>query len=280
MSARRPIWTGTISFGLVNIPVRLITAVREKEEIHFHYLHRKDGGRVENVRRCQMDGKDVPWDQIVRGYEYEKGKYLEITEEEIARYRPERTQAIEIRAFVELAQIDPILFDHPYYLEPDKLGRHAYALLRDALSRSGRVGVAEVVLRTRSHLAALKPEGDALVLALLHYGSEVLAPKDLALPAREKASEKEMKAALMLIDAMATDFNPRDYEDTFQVALRKHLDARAKGAPAPKRAAATRPQASNVVHLAAILRRSLKTAAARHAARSKRLSARPSRANA
>jgi DNA end-binding protein Ku len=253
----RAIWTGSISFGLVTIPVKLLPAVRADEDVHFHYLHAKDKGRLRNVRICEIDGKEVPWNQTVRGFEYEKGKYVVVDDDELKSIRPEATQAVEIQAFVARDEIDAILFDVPYYLEPEKNGRRAYALLRDALARSGKVGIAQVVLRTRAHLAALSPRGDGLVVELLRYPHEVIPAKSLDLPpTREKANPGEMKAAEMLIDAMTKAFDPEDYKDDYEDKLRATLRARAKG-EAPKRTKQATAPASNVIDLVEVLKRSL-----------------------
>lgn len=256
----RAIWTGSISFGLVAIPVRLLPAVRADEEVHFHYLHAKDRGRLRNVRVCEVDGKEVPWNETVRGFEYEKGRYVVLDDEELRSLRPEATQAVEIQAFVARDEVDVMLFDTQYYLEPEKRGRRAYALLRDALAKSGKIGIAQVVLRTRAHLAALSPRENGLVLELLRYPHEVFPVGSLDLPAaQEKLNASEMKAATMLINAMTTSFDPTEYKDDYEVKLRAALKARAKGAlhktPRPTRAAA-----SNVVDLAEVLQRSLASA--------------------
>jgi DNA end-binding protein Ku len=253
----RAIWNGSISFGLVTIPVKLVTAVKESEGIHFHFLHKKDKGRIKNTRTCEVDGKEVPWDQVVRGYEYEKGEYVLVTDEELKKMRPEATQTVEIREFVDLEEIDPMLFDKPYYLKPEKQGRHAYALLREALRKSGKVGIAEVVLRSREYLAAVKPSGEALVLELMHFEDEIVDPSTLDLPAASaKTKEGEMKAAMMLIDAMARSFIPGEFHDTYREELKKLLDARARG-EAPAQASTRPPQRTNVVDLVSVLERSL-----------------------
>ncbi|HEY4012863.1 MAG TPA: Ku protein [Polyangiaceae bacterium] len=266
----RAIWVGSISFGLVTIPVKLLPAVRADEDVHFHYLHAKDEGRIKNVRTCELDGKEVAWKDIVRGYEYQKGAYVILTDDELAALRPEATQSIEIQAFVDRAEIDPMLFDVPYLLEPDKRGRHAYALLRDALAKSGKVGIAQVVLRTRAHLAALRPNDRGLVVELLRYPHELVAHADLDLPpAKEKASAAEMKAAEMLIAAMVKPFDPADYKDDYEAKLRVALKEHASG-KAPKPAKAKAPEATNVVDLAAVLERSLGQRGATNRGRSAR----------
>jgi DNA end-binding protein Ku len=251
------IWSGAISFGLVTIPVKLFTAVRENEGVHFHLLHDKDQGRIHNIRKCEECGKDIPWNDLVRGYEYEKGSYVVVTDDELKKYRPEATQSIDIVEFVDGGEIDPMLYDKPYYLEPEKKGRHAYALLREALRKSGKVGIAKVVLRTREYLAALKPSGNALVLEMMHFADEIVKPTSFDLPAqKEKTPEGEMKAALMLIDAMAKGFDAAEFHDTYREELRAMLDARAEGAPPPKSTEKHAPRA-NVVDLMDVLQKSL-----------------------
>jgi DNA end-binding protein Ku len=253
----RAIWVGSISFGLVTIPVKLLPAVRADEDVHFHYLHAKDEGRIKNVRQCEIDGKEVPWKDIVRGYEYEKGSYVVLSDDELAALRPEATQSIEIQAFVDRDEIDPMLFDVPYHLEPDKRGRHAYALLRDALEKTGKVGIAQVVLRTRAHLAALRPSERGLVVEILRYPHELVSDKDLDLPpAKEKAGAAEMKAAEMLIAAMVKPFDPADYKDDCEAKLRAALKEHAAG-KTPKRAKPKAAEATNVIDLASMLERSL-----------------------
>jgi DNA end-binding protein Ku len=256
------IWTGSISFGLVTIPVKLFPAVRADEDVHFHFLHAKDHGRLKNVRRCEVCGKEIPWSETVRGYEYEKGKYVVVDVDELKTMRPEATQSVEIQAFVGRDEIDPMLFDTPYYLEPDKRGRRAYALLRDALAKTGKVGVAQVILRTRAHLAVLSPHGSALIVELLHYPHEIVPAKEIDLPpAREKAGTAEMKSAEMLIAAMVQPFDASAYKDDYEEKLAAMLDARARG-KVKKQTEPKAPKATNVVDLAEVLRRSLASHAA------------------
>ncbi len=267
------IWSGSISFGLVTIPVKLFPAVRADEDVHFHYLHKKDKGRLKTVRKCEICGKEIAWGETVRGFEYTKGKYLVVDDEELKTMRPEATQSVEIQAFVDRDEIDPMLFDTPYYLEPEKSGRHAYGLLRDTLAKRGKVGIAQVILRTRAHLAALSPNGQALIVELLHYPHEILAAKDFALPpAKEKVSASETKAAEMLIDAMVKKFDPREYTDEYEAKLRATLEARARGeAQVPTKVKPAK--ATNVVDLVEVLKRSLEKKPAPHAARTRRRAA-------
>ena len=250
------IWSGSINFGLVAIPVKLFSAVRSGKEISFHFLHDKDKGRIQNVRTCEY-GHKVAWDDIVRGYEYEKGQYVVMDPEDFKRAAPEATQSVDIVQFVDQKEIDPMLYDTPYYLEPDKKGRHAYALLREALKKSGKVGVAQVVIRTREYLAVVRPQGDALVLETMHYADEIAPMDQLELPpAKEKTPPTEMKAAMMLIDTMSEKFDPSSFHDTYKEKLVTMIEAHARGKALPKGKVKT-PAATNVVNIMDVLQRSL-----------------------
>jgi DNA end-binding protein Ku len=250
------IWTGSINFGLVTIPVKLYTAVRGND-LHFNFLHAKDKGRINNIRVCSLDGKKVDWDEIVRGYEYEKGEYVILTDEDFKRVNPEATQSVDIVEFVDQSEIDPMLYDTPYYLEPEKKGRHAYGLLREALKKSGKIGIANVVIRTREHLAALKPHGEALVLEIMHYADEIVPAANFDFPpAKEKTPPTEMKAAMMLIDTMVDKFDPESFRDKYRDQVMTMIEARAHGKTLPKSKAKAQP-ATNVVDLMDVLQRSL-----------------------
>jgi DNA end-binding protein Ku len=222
------IWSGAINFGLVAIPVKLYSVVRP-HELHFNLLHAKDNGRIRYERVCSACGKNVPWSDIVRGFPYSKDEYVVVTDEDFAKADVQATQSVDIVEFVKLSDIDPVLFDVPYYLAPERRGRHAYALLRTALEKSGKVGIARVVIRTREHLAALKPSGKALALELMHWADEVVPPSDLELPDEAKMQPAEMKAATMLIDSMTTDFHPEELHDTYRERLMQLIEARANG---------------------------------------------------
>lgn len=253
----RAIWTGSINFGLVTIPVRMAVAVRSKE-LSFHMLHKKDEGRIRFERICSVEDKPVPWDEIVKGYEYEKGEHVLITDEDFERIDPEMTQTIDILEFVDLDQIDPMFFDQPYYLEPNKQGRHAYALLRETLEQAGKVAVARVVIRTKEYIAALKPSDSALVLDLMRWADELVDRSDLDLPAREKLPPSELKMAKMLVDSMTVDaFEPEKFPNRYRQELLALIDARVSGKSLPriKKAAPTR---GKVVNLMDVLERSLK----------------------
>jgi DNA end-binding protein Ku len=249
------IWTGAINFGLVTIPVKLQTAVRPNE-LRFNFLHRKDEGRINNVRRCSVDGEEVAYGDLVRGYEYEKGRYVILEDEDFDKVNVEATQSVDIVQFVDLAEINPMYFDKPYYLEPEKRGRHAYALLREALKTTNKVGIAKVVIRSKEHLAALKPNGDALVLELMHYADEIVDQKTLELPDPMEPPESEMKMAQMLIDSMTEKFDPEKFHDVYREQLLEMIEARAAGKTLPEAPAAV-PRPDNVVNLMDVLAKSL-----------------------
>lgn len=249
------IWTGAINFGLVTIPVKLFTAVRTND-LSFNLLHKKDEGRIKYERVCSECGKNVPWDEIVKGYEIEKGNYVILTDEDFKRVNVEATQSVDIVEFVDLDQISPMFFDKPYYLEPDKKGRHAYALLREALNDANKVAIARVVIRTKEHIAAVKPIGEALVLEIMHWADEIVEPETLDFPKEEKMPPAEMKMAKMLIDTMAVDkFEPENFKNKYHDEVMAMIEARAAGKELPKAKKAA-PRAT-VVNLMDVLQQSL-----------------------
>ncbi|HYL26192.1 MAG TPA: Ku protein [Candidatus Nitrosotalea sp.] len=257
------IWSGSINFGLVTIPVKLFTAVKT-DELSFNMLHAKDEGRIKYERICSVDGKPVPWDEIVKGFEYEKGEYVILTDEDFKRVNPEATQSVDILEFVELDKISPMFFDKPYYLEPTKQGRHAYALLRETLEKTNRVAIARVVIRTKEYIAAVKPIDGALVLELMHWASEIIAPSTLEIPGRENLPEQEMKMAKMLVDTMSVDeFEPEKFANKYHDELLTMIEARAAGKelPKPKKA----PTRAKVVNLMDVLAQSLEESKKRRA---------------
>ena len=258
------IWSGSINFGLVTIPVKLFTAVRANE-LSFNMLHKKDEGRIKYERVCSVDGKPVPWDEIVKGYEYEKGEYVILTDEDFKKVNPEATQSVDILEFVELDKINPMFFDKPYYLEPTKQGRHAYALLREALAKANKVAIARVVIRTKETIAAVKPNGDALVLELMHWADELVEQSDLDFPGDITLPDGEMKMAKMLIDSMSVDeFEPDKFTNRYHDELLAMIEARAAGKelPAPKKA----PARAKVVNLMDVLAQSLEESKKQRAA--------------
>jgi DNA end-binding protein Ku len=174
----RPIWSGSVSFGLVSVPVKLFSATSPKE-VRFHMLHDKDGGRIHQKRVCSVDGQEVPWEHIVKGYEVSKGKAVTVTKDELESFSPKANKAIEIEDFVGLDQIDPIYYETTYYLVPDKGAAKPYALLVEAMKRTGKVGIARIVLRTKQSLCAVRPMGKVLAVSLMLYADEVVSADDL-----------------------------------------------------------------------------------------------------
>src|ERR1044072_4837811 len=186
----RAIWKGSISFSLINIPIALYPATR-REELKFRLLRAGDLSPVNYKRVAEADGQEVPWEQVVKGYEYEKGKFVVLQDEDFKRVDGEASQTIHIVDFVELAEIDPIHFDTPYYLEPQKSGHKAYLLLREVLEQTGKIGIAKVVLKTKEHLAALKPNGTFLLLQLMHFADDIVTQEGLQAPKDEKPDKRE-----------------------------------------------------------------------------------------
>src|SRR5207302_3401144 len=219
----RAIWKGSISFGLVNIPIALYPATR-KEELKFRLLRKGDLSPVNYKRVAEKDGKEVPWDQIVKGYEYEKGKYVVLKEEDFERVDLEATQTVDIQDFVHVDEIDPMFFYKPYYLEPQKGGDKAYALLRDALKDSKKVGIAKVVIKTREYLAGVKPEDGALVLELMHFADELADTEKLHVPKKVEVGKREMTMARSLIGSMSAKWNPEKYHDDYREALMEVIE--------------------------------------------------------
>jgi DNA end-binding protein Ku len=274
----RPIWKGTISFGLVTVPVSLHAATERAAEIRFRLLHAKDASPIDYKRVCEAEGVDVPWDQIVRGYEYEKGQYVVMTDKDLARARVEATQTFAIRDFVPADAIDVLHYDQPYYLAPtSKAASKAYALLRQALADSKRVGIGTLVLRQREHLAALAPAGRVLALTTLRYAYEIRSPDSLDVPAATRADQRELALARQLIDSLARDWDPRRYRDTYREVLLKVIEQKAKGEPV---APPAQRKPAPVVDLMDALRRSLaepRRAQAKATARRRRTARRPTR---
>lgn len=235
--------------------MKLYSAIRE-HELHFNFLHEADLGRIHNERVCSVCGKKVGWADIVRGFPYSKDEYVVVSDEDLKKASPEASQSVDIVEFVSLSEVDPILFDVPYYLAPERSGRHAYALLREALTRSGKVGIARVVMRTREHLAALKPDGRALVIEMMHWADEVVPPADLDFPADAKPGSAEMKMAETLIDAMSGKFDAREFQDRYRDDLMALIEARAEGRREPRPRGKPRVP-TNVVDLARVLEESL-----------------------
>jgi DNA end-binding protein Ku len=249
-SIMRPIWKGSITFGLVNVPAALYSA-EQRSDLRLHLLDSRDRSRVRYERVNAETGEEVPWDDITKGYEYDDGSYVIIDKDELREAAPEATRTIEIQSFVNLDEIDPAYFDKPYYLEPDTNGKKGYALLHRVLSESGRAGIARVVIRTRQYIAAMFPRGDALLLMLLRYQQELRSPDSLDLPdkkARNAVSDQELKMAQTLVDSMETEWDPSEHHDEYRAALMRWIEQkikagdieRAPGAPEPEEPASKR----------------------------------------
>ena len=256
----RPIWSGSISFGLVNVPVKLFSATSPKE-VRFHMVHDKDGGRIQQKRVCSVDGEEVPWEHVVKGFEISKGRYVTVAKEELESLYPRATKSIEIEDFVGLEQIDPIYYESTYYLLPDKGAAKPYALLREAMKRSGRVGVARFVLRTKQYLCAVRPLEKALALSTMLYSDEIVAQGELeGLPdTHAKPGERELKMAEQLIGSLAADFQADKYRDDFREQVMALLERKAEGEEivAPEREEEPR---GKVVNLMDALQKSLAAA--------------------
>jgi len=262
----RPIWNGTISFGLLNIPVQLYSGERSVD-LHFRLLDSRDNNPVRYERVNVETGEEVPWKEIVKGFEYSKGSYVVIDEAEIRKEAPEATEAVEIEAFVDRAAINPMYFEKPYYLVPGKKAEKGYVLLREVLSKTDKVGIARVVIRTRQYLAAMLPVGDALVLNLMRFPQEIVKSDEFNLPSGTaksyRVTPKEVEMASQLLDSMTVKWNPEDYADEFRARLRKLIDERVakqtgKKVKASKAPVAAAPHATtNVVDFMSLLKRSL-----------------------
>lgn len=254
----RAIWKGSISFGLVNIPIALYPATR-KEELRFRLLRAKDLSPVNYKRVAEADGKEVPWDEIVKGYEYEKGKFIVLKDEDFQRVDLEATQTVDIQDFVDVDEIDPIFFYKPYYLEPQKGGDKGYVLLRDALEESKKVGIAKVVIKTRQYLAGVKAEDAVLVLELMHFAEELADTGKLHVPKKLEPRKKEMDMAKALIDSMSAKWNPGKYRDNYRDALMEVIEEKVEAGgkeleEKPKKAR----KPTKVIDLVEVLQQSLK----------------------
>lgn len=260
----RPIWTGTLSFGLLNVPVSLMSGER-RTDLHFRMLDSRDNTPIRFERVNAETGEEVPWKDIVKAFEYDKGSYVVFEREDIRAAAPESHETVEVETFVDADAIDPRYYEKPYLLVPGKKAEKGYVLLREALRKAGKVGIARVVIRTRQYLSAVMPHGDALVLMLMRYPQELVDPEEYRLPdedlSRYRISEKEVAMASQLVESMSGDWNPGDYHDEFRLRLQQLLrkrirqkggTARIEEEPEPREDAAT-----NVVDFMALLRKSL-----------------------
>ncbi|HEX2046602.1 MAG TPA: Ku protein [Acidimicrobiales bacterium] len=251
----RPIWSGAISFGLVNVPVKIFSATSSKD-VRFHQLDGKSKSRIKQKRVSMATGEEVPYEDIVKAYEIAPDNYVTITPEELEALDPKATKTIDIEDFVDLDQIDPVYYERPYYLVPDKGGQKAYALLRNAMRETNKVGIARVVLRTKQYLAAIRPKDDALVMETMLFADEVNPLDELDLPGPDvDVTEREEKMARSLIDSLSTDFNPEKYHDEYRERVLELIEQKASGQEIVVEEAAE--EAPRVVDLMAALEASL-----------------------
>jgi DNA end-binding protein Ku len=224
----RAIWSGALSFGLVNVPVKLFTAVTQKE-VRFHMLHEKDGARIRMKRFCSAEDREVPYEEIVRGFEVGKDRYVVVTDEELEAASPKATRTIEIRDFVELSEIDPIYYESTYYLVPDKTAAKAYRLLLEAMRRSGKVAIASFVLRTRESLCCVRPIEDALAISTMSRADEVVPVSALELPPAHDPSARELQMAEQLVQSLSAPFEPERYPDVHRERILAVVERKAAG---------------------------------------------------
>jgi len=260
----RAMWSGSVSFGLVNVPVKMVTATSPKD-VRFHQLHDADGGRINQRRVCSLDGQEVDYANIVKGYDLGGGRYVVIEPEELASLDPEATRTIDIEEFVDLADIDPLYFERSYYLTPDVRAEKPYALLAEAMARTGKVAIGRFVLRTKQYVVALRARDGVIALSTMLYADEVLDPAELEVATTEstKPSERELDMATRLVESLSGVFDPAKYHDEHREKVLALIEAKAEGeviAPA-----SAPPGEAPVVDLMAALEASL--AAAKEAAR-------------
>ncbi len=256
----RSIWSGAISFGLVNIPVKLYSAVRKKT-VRFHQLDSADNTRIQQKRVNPNTGEEVPYEQLVKGYELSPDRYVVVRPEELESVEPKKTRTIDIEDFVELEQIDPIYYEHPYYLAPAEGAAKAYALLLQAMKESGKVGIARVVIRSKEQLVAIRPQNDLLLMETLLFGDEVVPPDELAeldAAGEVEAGEREVKMAEQLIESLSSDFDPGRYRDTYRQRVLELIERKAEGHEVAVQAAPEAP--AEVPDLMAALEASIASA--------------------
>jgi DNA end-binding protein Ku len=254
----RAIWKGSISFGLVNIPIALYPATR-KEELKFRLLRAKDLSPVNYKRVAEKDGKEVPWGEIVKGYEYEKGKFVVLNEKDFQHVDLEATQTVDIQDFVDLDEIDPMYFYKPYYLEPQKGGDKAYVLLREALAEGRKVGIAKVIIKTRQYLAGVKALKHALVLELMHFADELLDAEKLNVPKKLEVGKRENEMADALVKSMSSKWDPEKYKDDYRDALMEVIEEKVEsGGKEIEEKPKEKKPSTKVIDLVAVLQESLK----------------------
>jgi len=269
----RGLWKGAISFGLVNVPVELHSAKRRASELDMTMLDKRDLAPVGYKRVNKATGKEVPWGEVVKGYEYQNDKYVVLSDEDFRRANPEAAKTVDIQAFVELADIAPQYFETPYYLIPGKRGEKAYALLRDTLKKAGKAGIATVMIRTKQYLAALIAQDELLVLNTLRYHDELKKASDFDIP-DAKVSAKEMDMAMRLVDDMADKWQPARYKDTFKDDLLKRIEEKVDAGQTEEitepEKGAREPKSADVVDLMSLLKKSIEKKPAKRASHGKK----------
>jgi DNA end-binding protein Ku len=251
----RSMWKGSLAFGLVNIPIELYSATRDHRP-KFRLLHAKDEAPIKYERVCQTEGKPVGWDDLVKGYEYEKGQFVVITKDDFKTAALEKTKTIDILDFVDPAEIDERYFETPYYLQPGKGADRSYALLREAIRESGQIGIAKIILRDAQHLAAVEAIGDAIVLTMMRFADELADLDDFRFPKAEGIRPPELKMARQLIDNLSAKWEPEKYTDEYKENLMKVIQGKLKGRR-PKLQERETPKSAEVVDLMSRLRASL-----------------------
>jgi DNA end-binding protein Ku len=254
-------WKGSIAFGLVNIPIELYSAVRDHRP-KFRLLHAKDESPVQYERVCQREGKPVAWEDLVKGYEYDKGQFVVLTKDDFKTAAIEKTKTIDILDFVDPKDIDERYFETPYYLQPGKGADRAYALLRDAMKDTGRVGIAKIILRDAQHLASVEAHGDAIVLTMMRFADELAHLQDFRFPKASDMRPAELKMAVQLIENLSAEWNPDKYTDEYRDNLLKIIQGKLKGRK-PRLTGRETTQQAEVVDLMARLRASLESRTSR-----------------
>ena len=260
----RPIWTGTISFGLLNIPIRLMTAER-KVDLHFRMLDNRNQTPVRYERVNAETGEEVPWKDVVKAFEYDKGNYVVMEKEDFKKAAPDSAESVDIEAFIDPKEIGPEYYEKPYYLVPTKKAEKGYVLLRETLNRSALAGLARVVIRTREYLSLVLPRGDALVLILLRFPQELVPASEYDFPEEEPSSyrinDKELEMAKSLVESMVSKWDPKDYRDEFRSRLQKVIEerVRSKGGKVKveEEEAPAADTATNVVDFMSLLKKSI-----------------------
>lgn len=255
----RAIWSGVLSFGLINIPVSMYSATAGVK-ITFNYLHKTDFSPIKYVKVCRKDGKELSQQDLVKGYEYEDGDYVILTDDDFKKVNLKKTETIDVLAFVKETEIDTIYFEKPYFLEPDKGAAKAYTLLRESLKKSKKVGVAKFVIHQREHLGIIKPHEDLVVLEQMRFEEEVQAPDKLKLPKHETVRAKELSVATSFIDHLTEHFQAKDYHDTYKKELQNLIKQKKRGGHVKLVGAIAAPKPTKTEDIMSLLKESLEKA--------------------